>query len=132
MVYVLSGTILNKVLPGKSTDLLIDLPPVRLPKLKNVLQKTFIKSKAFILEAGPIFAIGALVITLMQESGILLMIQEAVRPLIVGWLELPGETATAFIMGIVRRDFGAAGLSSLSLTPMQTTVSLLVLLICEE
>lgn len=126
-VYVLAGTFLNKVLPGKSTDLLIDLPPVRLPRLKNILRKTYLKSKYFILEAGPIFAIGAVGITLLKEGGILQWIQDKVAPFIVGWLKLPKETTEAFIMGIIRRDFGAAGLNSLALTSDQTLVSLIVI-----
>ncbi|PRX19715.1 ferrous iron transport protein B [Orenia metallireducens] len=126
-VYVLAGTFLNKILPGESTDLLIDLPPLRLPRLSNVMQKTFIKSKSFIKEAGPIFAVGAVAITLMQDFGILEAIQNAVAPITVGWLELPKETATAFIMGIVRRDFGAAGLTDLAMTPAQTTVALITI-----
>lgn len=127
IVYVLAGTFLNKVLPGESTDLLIDLPPLRLPRLTNVLKKTYIKSLSFIKEAGPIFAIGAVVITLMSRFGILEAIQDAVAPITTGWLGLPKEAATAFIMGIVRRDFGAAGLSALSMSPAQTVVSLITI-----
>ncbi|WP_425447619.1 ferrous iron transport protein B [Dethiothermospora halolimnae] len=127
IVYVLAGTLLNKVLPGESTDLLIDLPPLRLPRLTNVLKKTYIKSLSFIKEAGPIFAIGAVVITLMSRFGILEAIQDAVAPITTGWLGLPKEAATAFIMGIVRRDFGAAGLSALSMSPAQTVVSLITI-----
>lgn len=127
IVYVLAGTILNKVLPGESTDLLIDLPPLRIPSAKNVLQKTFIKSKSFVKEAGPIFAIGALAITLMHHFGILTAIEDSVAPIIEGWLGLPKEAATAFIMGIVRRDFGAAGLTAISMTPAQTVVSLVTI-----
>ncbi|MDZ7671802.1 MAG: ferrous iron transport protein B [Halanaerobiales bacterium] len=126
-VYVIAGTFLNKVLPGKSTDLLIDLPPVRLPRLKNILRKTYLKSKYFIVEAGPIFAGGAVGITLLKEGGILQWIQDMVAPFIVGWLKLPKETTEAFIMGIIRRDFGAAGLNSLALTSDQTLVSLIVI-----
>ena len=126
-VYVLAGTILNKVLPGQSTDLLIDLPPLRIPKLKNILHKTYIKSISFIKEAGPIFALGAIIITLMEHFGMLVAVQDAVAPITVGWLELPKEAATAFIMGIVRRDFGAAGLTDLAMTPVQTTVALITI-----
>ena len=127
VVYILSGTILNKILPGESTDLLIDLPPIRTPGFKNVLRKSYIKSKLFILEAGPIFIIGAIAVTLMQYFGILNWLQEGLAPLTTGWLELPKEAATAFIMGIVRRDFGAAGLTQLAMTPLQTTVSLITI-----
>ncbi|MBM7555193.1 ferrous iron transport protein B [Halanaerobacter jeridensis] len=126
-VYVLAGTILNKVLPGQSTDLLIDLPPLRIPKFKNIFHKTYIKSISFIKEAGPIFALGAIIITLMEHFGMLVAVQDAVAPITVGWLELPKEAATAFIMGIVRRDFGAAGLTDLAMTPVQTTVALITI-----
>lgn len=121
------GTLLNFILPGKSSDLLIDLPPLRLPKVRNVLQKTGIKSYQFITEAAPIFALGALVISLLQVSGVLALLQEALAPLTVGWLNLPKESSTAFIMGIVRRDFGAAGMYALALAPMQSLVALVTL-----
>ncbi|GAB6100217.1 ferrous iron transport protein B [Halanaerocella petrolearia] len=126
-VYVLAGTFLNKVMPGESTDLLIDLPPLRMPKMSNVLQKTYIKSKSFIKEAGSVFVLGSVVITVMQYFGWLIAIQDAVAPITVGWLQLPKQAATAFIMGIVRRDFGAAGLTGLSMTAAQTTVSLITI-----
>ena len=126
-VYAVTGTFLNKVLPGETTDLLIDLPPIRVPEIKNVLQKTYLKSKYFIFEAGPIFALGAVGITLMKEFRILDSIKELVAPLVVGWLQLPKDATEAFIMGIIRRDFGAAGLSSMALTNDQTLVALIVL-----
>lgn len=126
-VYVLAGTFLNKVLPGKSTDLLIDLPSLRIPRLKNMFQKTYIKSKNFIKEASPIFAGGAVGITLMHRSGILTAIQDLVSPVTTSWLGLPEAASTAFIMGIIRRDFGAAGLTDLALTPIQTVVALITI-----
>ncbi len=127
LVYAIAGTFLNKVLPGESTDLLIDLPPVRVPEFRNIIKKTYLKSKYFIVEAGPIFAGGAVGITLLKEGGVLQWIQNAVAPFIVGWLKLPKETTEAFIMGIIRRDFGAAGLNSLALTSDQTLVALIVI-----
>lgn len=126
-VFVLTGVLLNKVMPGQSTDLLIDLPPVRIPRAINVMKKTFAKSKTFIVEATPLFALGAVLITLMQYTGFLDWIQVAIAPLTVGWLKLPKEAATALIMGIVRRDFGAAGLSSLTMTPVQTLTALVTI-----
>ncbi|WP_425059191.1 Fe(2+) transporter FeoB [Sporomusa carbonis] len=121
------GKILNKVLPGESSDLLIDLPPIRLPRGENVLKKTVTKSYAFLLEATPLFMVGALIISGLQLSGLLESIQVALAPLTEGLLKLPKETATAFIMGIIRRDFGAAGLSDMDLTPAQTLVALVTI-----
>lgn len=125
--FVLVGTLLNRVLPGKSTDLFIDLPPIRLPKLNNVLKKTLNKSYMFILEAAPLFALGALLISGLQVSGLLARMQDIFAPVTVGWLGLPKQAAVAFIMGIVRRDFGAAGLADLTLTAGQTVVAMVTI-----
>lgn len=131
LVFVLAGTLLNQVMPGESTDLLIDIPPLRMPRFKNVLSKTYTKSVAFLKEASPLFVIGAVLITFMDHFGILLTIQNAIAPLTEGFLKLPKEVATAFIMGIVRRDFGAAGLFKLAeegmLNAAQTLISLVVI-----
>jgi len=121
------GLLLNRFMPGESTDLFIDLPPLRLPRPNNVVMKTWTKTKLFMLEAGPYFFYGALIISVAQITGLLSAVQDWVAPLTVGWLGLPREAATAFIMGIVRRDFGAAGLYGLSMTSAQTLVSLVTI-----
>ena len=130
-VFVIYGTVLNKVLPGQSTDLLIDIPPLRIPRIKNILSKTYTKTIMFLKEASPLFLIGAILITFMEHFGILIAIQNAISPLTEGFLKLPKEVATAFIMGIVRRDFGAAGLFRLvdlgMLNQAQTLISLVVI-----
>lgn len=127
LIYGLTGMAMNKVLPGQSSDLLIDLPPLRLPRLANVLQKTWLKSRMFLTEAGGIFAIGSLVVAALNAWGVLDRLQAALAPVTVGWLGLPKETANAFIMGFVRRDFGAAGLYDLTMTPHQTLVALMTI-----
>ncbi len=127
MLFGLVGAALNRVLPGRSSDLLIDLPPLRLPRPGNVLRKTAQRSWAFLAEAGPIFAIGTLVVAALQLSGLLTVLQGLLRPLTVGWLGLPPEAATAFVMGFIRRDFGAAGLFGLDLTAAQTLTALVVI-----
>jgi len=126
-VLVTVGTSMNSLMSGKSSDLLIDLPPLRIPQLFNVLTKTGIKSWQFVKEAFPLFAIGAFLISVLQVSGVLTALQKILAPVTVGWLGLPAESATAFIMGIVRRDFGAAGLVDMTLTPIQTVVALVTI-----
>jgi ferrous iron transport protein B len=116
IVFSLSGTILNRVLPGQSTHLFIDLPQLRLPVLKNIIKKSLSKTMMFIREAFPLFIIGSIIISVLQYTKILEMIQRIASPIVTGFLGLPKEAATAFIMGIIRRDFGAAGISNLKLS----------------
>jgi ferrous iron transport protein B len=127
LLFGLAGKVLNKLLPGESSSLLIDLPPIRMPVFGNVLKKTLVKTKMFLWEATPLFALGALFISIMQYTGVLVAIQNAITPLTVWWLRLPKETATVFIMGMVRRDFGAAGLSNLVLTNQQLMTALITI-----
>ena len=127
LVLVVTGTMLDALMPGTSSDLLIDLPPLRLPRAANVAKKTWSKAWGFLTEATPLFALGALIISALQVTGLLNFFQWLLTPLTVGLLRLPREAATAFIMGIVRRDFGAAGLYSLSLTSLQTVVALITI-----
>ncbi len=53
--------------------------------------------------------------------------QELLAPLTVGWLQLPKEASTAFVMGFVRRDYGAAGLLNMQLSPLQAVVALVTI-----
>ena len=126
-VFIAVGSLLNLLLPGQASDLMIDLPTLRLPRIDNVIKKTFTKSYSFIKEALPLFALGALLIGVFDLSGLLEAAQRGLSPLTVGWLNLPSGTATAFIMGIVRRDFAAAGLASMPLTATQGLVSLITI-----
>jgi len=121
------GTVLDRMIPGKSTPLLIELPPLRWPRPAAVARKTFTKGYWFMREAVPWFAAGALIVSALQVTGGLRLWEQAVRPLMVHWLQLPAESGRAIIMGLVRRDYGAAGLYDMGLTPPQALVALVVI-----
>lgn len=126
-IFGIAGMLMNRFLPGESTSLFIDLPPIRFPQARNVLKKTLVKTKAFLLEATPIFAIGAVLITVLQYTGALTAIENAIAPVTTQWLKLPAQASVVFIMGIIRRDFGAAGLSHMVLTNGQMLVALVTI-----
>jgi ferrous iron transport protein B len=126
-VFVAVGTILHRSLPGTTTPLLIDLPPMRLPRFDNVIRKSAYRTYFFMKEATPWFFIGALGVGIMQVTGLLTVWENLLDPLTTGWLQLPRSASTAFVMGMVRRDFGAAGLYQLALTPHQIIVSLVTI-----
>lgn len=126
-VLILLSSVLNKLLPGQSTPLLIDLPIMRLPKFDNVFKKTFFRTYGFLKEASVWFFVGAFLVSFLQVTGLLSIFTDLLAPLTTVWLKLPKEAAVAFVMGVVRRDFGAAGLFSLQLTSMQITVAIITI-----
>ncbi len=127
LVLAILGTVLNRLLPGESSALLLDLPPMRVPRVENVVRKTVTRAFFFMKEAYPWFFLGSLIVAVLQISGGLAVWQRLLRPLTEGWLQIPKEAATAFVMGMVRRDFGAAGLTDLAMSPLQVVVSLIVI-----
>lgn len=121
------GILLHGIVPGRSSGLLLDLPPLRWPRWGNVLRKSATKAVAFLHEAGPLFVYGALALSLLQATGYLDRLEDWLVPLTVSWLRLPAEAAKSFLLGFVRRDFGAAGLYALTLTPRQSLVAALTI-----
>lgn len=128
-ILALTGLLLNMVMPGQSGALVIDLPPMRLPRMSNVLKKTWKKSWNFFRESVPMFAIAGLVVTFAQVAGLLDWFINLLQPIVVNWLKLPNDPriATTFILGIVRRDFAAFGLTDVSLTAVQAVVAMIVI-----
>ncbi len=126
-IFVGVGTVLARLTPGVTTDLLIDIPSLRIPRVDNVLRKTVTKVWHFMKEVTLFFVVGALGISVLDVTGALMWIQGALVPLTVGWLGLPAEAATAFVMGFVRRDFGAAGFFSMDLSAAQLLVSMVTI-----
>ncbi|MBX9692172.1 MAG: ferrous iron transporter B [Cyanobacteria bacterium] len=128
-ILAISGLLLNMILPGKSQALMIDLPPMRLPRWDNVLKKTWKKAWNFLKEATPMFMIAGFAVTVAQMIGLLDLFIKALNPIIVHWLHLPDDPriGTTFILGIVRRDFAAFGLTDVALTSAQAVTAMIVI-----
>jgi ferrous iron transport protein B len=126
-VLVSAGTLLGRFLPGEASPLLIELPPLRLPGFKNVWKKALLKSSQFMKEAFPLFAAGALLLGILDVTGMLQGLREFFVPITVSWLHLPVETADVFIMGLIRKEFGAANILVLKMLPLQNLVILITL-----
>lgn len=128
-ILILLGSLLNMLLPGRSSSLIMDLPPLRLPNISNIARKTWVRTVVFLKEAAPLFIGGSLLVAVLQALNVLTWMKEALGPIIQSVLFLPSETAQVFIMGLVRRDFGAAGLYVMGdmLTESQILTCLMVI-----
>jgi ferrous iron transport protein B len=127
LVFVVLGTVLNRLVPGQSTELLIDLPSLRLPRLDNIVRKTGTKVWSFMTEVTLFFVLGSLFLGVLQVTGGLAAIQQLMQPLVHGWLGLPPQASTAFVMGMIRRDFGAAGFFTMQLSNAQMLVAMVTI-----
>lgn len=104
------GWLGNRFLPGDRPSLLLELPPLRVPQVGNVLVKTVARLEWYLKEVVPLFLLGAALVFALDQLALLDRLSELGRPIIVDWLGLPPESTSAFVMGFLRRDFGATGL----------------------
>jgi ferrous iron transport protein B len=109
-VLLLVGKLAARVLPGRSGDFVLELPPLRVPRPGNVAVKTLARIEWYLREAVPLFVLGTAILFVADRLRLLGAVEKAARPVLTGLLGLPAETATAFVAGFLRRDFGAAGL----------------------
>ncbi len=125
------GWLAARLVPGERSLLLLDLPPLRVPRPGNVLLKTLTHLEWYVKEAVPLFLLGTFVLWLLQVIGALPWLIRAGEPLVVSWLGLPREASAAFLIGFLRRDFAATGLFALQaqglLTPRQVVVSMVTI-----
>jgi len=129
MILVLAGFLAAKLIPGRRIPLVTELPPMRLPILGNVFKKTGGRLKWYLIEVIPLFLLGTFIMFVLDKTGALPFIIRAGEPLVSGWLGLPKEASAAFVMGFLRRDFGATGLFAMAdtLSPIQAVVGMITI-----
>ena len=119
------GLLTAIIIPGGKPSFYMELPPLRLPKLSNLISKTYTRMEWYFIEILPLFLLASLLIWLGQETGIFQIIVGGMTPL-VNSLGLPDKTAEAFLFGFFRRDFGAAGLYDLQKAGLLSPLALVV------
>jgi ferrous iron transport protein B len=107
---------------------MVEIPPLRMPALSTVVIKTLARLEWYLKEVVPLFLVGTGIMFLLDRFGALTWLVGVAEPLVEGWLGLPPEASAAFLMGFLRRDFGATGLFVLNaqgmLTPAQVVVAM--------
>jgi ferrous iron transport protein B len=125
VVFIL-GFLASKALPGRRSDFILELPPLRMPQISNIGIKTLARVEWYLKEAVPLFILGTLVLFALSEMGLLPVIESLASPLVVKLLGLPEKATEAFILGFLRRDYGAAGLFMLAKTGQMDAIQALV------
>jgi ferrous iron transport protein B len=128
LVLLVSGFLASKIVRGERTEFFLEIPPIRVPNFTNIAVKTLGRVEWYLKEAVPLFMLGTLILFLLHKFHMLEFLERITSPVIVNLLGLPAKTTEAFIIGFLRRDYGAAGLFAMAqqglLTPTQTVVSL--------
>ena len=109
-ILILVGYLASRVIPGEGSDFILEIPPLRIPLISNVIVKTLARIEWYLKEAVPLFILGTVILFVFHKTEVLTLLERVATPLIVHFLGLPAKVTEAFLVGFLRRDYGAAGL----------------------
>ena len=112
LLFIVVGMLSAKILPGEAPMFYMEIPPMRLPQIGNVITKTYTRMQWYFMEILPLFVLASVLLWLGKITGFFAIMINAMTPVMAS-IGLPKETAVAFIFGFFRRDYGAAGLYEL-------------------
>ena len=127
MVWIILGTILRYAIKGFVPELLIEIPPYRFPPWQVILQKLWIRTSGFLMEAIPIILGAILVINLLYTLGVFTAIADFTAPVITGLFGLPQDAVAPLIIGFLRKDVAIGLLAPLALSTKQLVIGSVVL-----
>ena len=128
-VLLIVGKLASHIAPGERSGFMVELAPIRKPLFSNVMMKTLGRLEWYLKEVLPIFLAGAALMFLLDRMGGLGWLIQTGEPIVSGWLGLPEEATSAFVLGFLRRDFGATGLFAMNSAGMLTATQMLVAMI---
>jgi ferrous iron transport protein B len=125
--WVVIGLILNRAVKGFNPELLVEIPPYRLPPWRVIGEKLWLRVSGFIKEALPVVLGTVLVVNILYHLGVFNAIADITAPVLTGLWGLPKETITALVVGFLRKDVAMGMLAPLALTAKQLVISSTVL-----
>ncbi|RJP54528.1 MAG: ferrous iron transporter B [Anaerolineaceae bacterium] len=103
LVIAVTGRILSKMMPEDTPGLILEMPPYRVPTLRNVTSKAWFRVREFVVEAWPLLIAGSAVLAVLNYFDFAYIFNWVVRPFT--WLMgLPSEVGVPLIFGILRKE----------------------------
>ncbi len=124
--FFLMAIILNKLVPGESPEILVDVPPYRKPNLENVTSKLWARLKHFFKIALPFVLIGVLVIQVLYWFGVIGWLGSVFEPVLTGWFGVPAETSGPLVAGFMRKGLAVSLLGNIDMSIGQLITSVVI------
>ena len=124
--YFIFGFILNKLVPGKSPEILIDVPPYQKPMWNNIARKLRMRLGGFLKTAVPFVLLGCAIVNILYLTGTIDWLAKTLTPLLTGWFGVPGETVGPLVAGFLRKDLAVAQLSAIEMSKYQMITSVVL------
>lgn len=108
-------------------ELLIEIPPYRLPSLRATASKMSMRIRGFLREALPIIAGAVLVVNLLYQFRVFDALLTIAQPVVMRLWGLPREAAVPLMLGVLRKDVAMGLLAPLAMTTKQLVTASVIL-----
>ncbi|MDD5503795.1 MAG: ferrous iron transporter B [Candidatus Omnitrophica bacterium] len=127
ILLIIKGVFLNRVLKGASPEILVEIPPYRIPQVQAVLKKLWMRVSGFLGEALPYVLLGVFVVNILYMLNIIDFLAYVFTPILTGLWGLPKEAISALVVGFLRKDVAVGMLGPLGLTAKQLVIGSTIL-----
>jgi len=128
-VIMILGAILTKFIP-ETAGLIMEIPPLRIPAIKNVFMKTWLRLKDFMIVAWPLLIISSIMLSFLEYLELDLILNKIFSPIVSWLLGLPEQTGITLLFGILRKELSMIMLfQAMHTTQLNTVMSNLQLIV---
>lgn len=127
VVWFAAGILMNIFIKGESPEIFVEIPPYRLPYIKGLIKKVWMRIRWFLQDAIPFVLLGVLIVNFLYSLGIINFLGRLTAPVVTNILGLPIEAVAALVIGFLRKDIAVGMLAPLSLSLKQLIIASVLL-----
>lgn len=119
VVWFLIGIVLRFTAKGFRPELLVEIPPYRLPVIRTLVSKMWMRISGFLREALPIIIGAILVVNILYQFKLFEYLARFAEPVVTRIWGMPRESIVPLLLGILRKDVALGMFAPLGLTTKQ-------------
>lgn len=127
VVVLVLGQVLKRFVKGALPELMLEIPPYRLPSGRLTLLKLYYRTRGFIVEAVPLVLGGVLLVNVLDYFRFFERAAALFAPVVTTLWGLPREAILPIMLGFLRKDIAAGMLIPLHLTLPQVMTACVLL-----
>ena len=127
VVWLLISVVLRLTVRGFQPELLVEIPPYRLPTFRALGTKMWLRISGFVREALPIILGAIVAVNVLYQLNLFAHLAAIAEPVITRLWGMPSEAVVPLLVGILRKDVALGLLAPLNLTGKQLIIGSVLL-----
>jgi ferrous iron transport protein B len=127
LVWIAVSIILRFAVKGFRPELLIEIPPYRIPSFRALLSKMWMRISGFFREALPIILVAVLVVNVLYHLNLFDHVARLTEPVLTRLWGMPRDAVVPLLIGVLRKDVALGMFAPLALSTKQLIIGSVLL-----